>query len=146
IEMMADKQTLRIAAIADIHVKKTSQGLLQPLFAQVSEAADILLICGDLTDYGTIDEARVLVKEISSSLRVPSIGVLGNHDFESGNQSEIVKMMTEAGVVMLDGESHEIHGVGFAGVKGFGGGFGRRAIGSWGEDTIKLFVREGIDE
>ena len=143
---MADKETLRIAAVADIHVKKTSQGALQPLFSKATESADVLLLCGDLTDYGTVDEARILVKEISSSLRIPAIGVLGNHDFESGQQDDIVKLLTEAGVTMLDGESHEIRGVGFAGVKGFGGGFGRRAIGSWGEATIKQFVREGIDE
>jgi Icc-related predicted phosphoesterase len=144
---MAEKeQTLRIAAIADIHVKKTSQGMMQPIFAKVSESADVLLICGDLTDYGTIEEARILVKDIGASLRVPAIAVLGNHDFESGKQEEITKMLSDAGVTMLDGDSHEIRGVGFAGVKGFGGGFGRRAIGSWGEDTIKTFVREGIDE
>jgi Icc-related predicted phosphoesterase len=143
---MADKDTLRIAAIADIHVKKTSQGTMQPIFAKASELADVLLLCGDLTDYGTVEEAKNLAKDITSSLRVPSIGVLGNHDFESGQQDEVVKILTDAGVVMLDGDSHEIRGVGFAGVKGFGGGFGRRALGAWGEDTIKNFVREGIDE
>ena len=143
---MADKEFLRIAAVADIHVKKTSQGAMQPFFAKVSESADVLLMCGDLTDYGTVEEAQILAKDITTSLRVPAIGVLGNHDFESGKQDEIVKVMTDVGVVMLDGDSHEVRGVGFAGVKGFGGGFGRRAIGSWGEDTIKTFVREGIDE
>lgn len=143
---MAEKDTLRIAAVADIHVKKGSQGALQPFFAKVSESADVLLLCGDLTDYGTVEEAKILAKDISASLRVPTLAVLGNHDFESGMQDEVVKILTDAGVVILDGESHEIQGVGFAGVKGFGGGFGRRAIGSWGEDTIKLFVREGIDE
>jgi Icc-related predicted phosphoesterase len=143
---MADKETLRIAAVADIHVKKTSQGAMQPIFAKVSESADVLLMCGDLCDYGTIEEAKILARDITSSLRVPSIAVLGNHDFEGGQQDEIVRILTDAGVIILDGDSHEIHGVGFAGVKGFGGGFGRRAIGSWGEETIKLFVREGIDE
>ena len=143
---MAEKDTLRIAAMADIHTKKTSQGTLQPLFAKVTEAADVLLLCGDLTDYGTEEEAKILAKEISSSLRVPVIAVLGNHDFESGKQDEIVKILADVGVVMLDGDSHEVHGVGFAGVKGFGGGFGRRAIGSWGEAVIKMFVHEGIEE
>lgn len=143
---MADKEILRIAAVADIHVKKTSQTPMQALFAKVSDSADVLLICGDLTDYGTEEEARILAKDISSSLRVPAIGVLGNHDYESDKQDEIVKIMRDAGVTMLDGDSHEIRGVGFAGVKGFGGGFGRRAIGSWGEETIKTFVREGVEE
>jgi Icc-related predicted phosphoesterase len=140
------RDTLRIAAVADIHVKKTSQGSLQPVFAQASEAADVMLLCGDLTDYGTIEEAKILAKEITSALRIPAIGVLGNHDFESGHEKELVEILSDAGVVMLDGDSHELYGVGFAGVKGFAGGFGRRALGAWGEPIIKSFVHETINE
>jgi len=143
---MAEKDTLRIAAVADIHVKKNSTGELHPLFAKITESADVLLLCGDLTDYGSPEEAGVLVKEITSSLRIPAIGVLGNHDFEEGKQGEITKMLTNAGVQMLDGGATEIHGVGFAGVKGFGGGFGRRALGAWGEEILKRFVHETIEE
>jgi Icc-related predicted phosphoesterase len=140
------KETLRIAAVADIHVKKTGQGSLHPLFAAASEQADVLLLCGDLTDYGLVDEAKVLAKEITTSLRIPVIGILGNHDFESGKQDDVVRIMIDAGVTMLDGDSHEIEGVGFAGVKGFGGGFGRRQLSAWGEDIIKKFVHETIEE
>jgi len=140
------KERLRIAAVADIHVKKTGQESLQPLFAAVSSDADVILLCGDLTDYGLVEEAKNLAKEITASLRIPAIGVLGNHDFESGNAEEIVKILTGAGVTMLDGGSHEIEGVGFAGIKGFGGGFGRRQLGAWGEDIIKKFVHETIEE
>lgn len=140
------KDTIRIAAVADIHVKKTGTGVYQNLFSAVTNEADVLLLCGDLTDYGTIDEAKVLAKEITSSLRIPAIGVLGNHDLESGHADDIVKILSDAGVTMLDGDSHEVHGVGFAGVKGFGGGFGRRQLGAWGEDIIKKFVHETIDE
>jgi Icc-related predicted phosphoesterase len=143
---MAEKDTLRIAAIADIHVKKTSQGAMLELFAKVTQSADVLLICGDLTDYGAPEEARILAKDITAALRIPAIGVLGNHDFESGKQDEIVKILTDAGVTMLDGNSIEIEGVGFGGVKGFGGGFGRRALGAWGEEIIKQFVHETIEE
>ena len=143
---MADKETLRIAAVADIHVKKTSQGGMTDLFAKVTQSADVLLLCGDLTDYGAVEEARILAKDITAALRIPAIGVLGNHDFESGKQDEIVKILTDAGVTMLDGNSVEIEGVGFGGVKGFGGGFGRRALGAWGEDIIKQFVHETIEE
>lgn len=143
---MADKDTLRIAAVADIHVRKASQNAMQPLFTQISESSDVLLLCGDLTDFGTADEAKILAKDITTSLRVPCLAVLGNHDFESGTPDDVVKILTDAGVVLLDGDSHEIRGVGFAGVKGFGGGFGRRALGAWGEETIKLFVREGMEE
>jgi len=143
---MAEKETLRIAATADLHVKKTSAGLLQPLFAKVSETADVLLMCGDLTDYGAPEEAKILAREITSSLRIPVIAVLGNHDYETGKQDEIAKIMTDAGVTMLDGDAHEIHGVGFAGTKGFGGGFGRRSLGAWGEEILKKFVHETIEE
>jgi len=143
---MAEKETLRIAATADLHVKKTSAGLLQPLFAKVSETADVLLMCGDLTDYGAPEEAKILAREITSSLRIPVIAVLGNHDYETGKQDEIAKIMTDAGVTMLDGDAHEIQGVGFAGTKGFGGGFGRRSLGAWGEEILKKFVHETIEE
>ena len=143
---MADKDTLRIAAIADIHVKKTSQGAMQSIFSKVSESADVLLLCGDLTDYGLVEEAKVLAKDITAFLRIPSIGVLGNHDFESGKADEVVKIIAGAGVTMLDGDAHEIEGVGFAGIKGFGGGFGRRQLNAWGEEIIKKFVHETIEE
>jgi Icc-related predicted phosphoesterase len=140
------RDTLRIAAIADLHVKKSSAGTLQPLFAQISDSADVLLLCGDLTDFGTIDEGKILAKELTSSLRIPSLAVLGNHDFESGQEKELINILTDAGVVVLDGTSHEMDGVGFAGVKGFAGGFGRRALGAWGEKIIKDFVHETINE
>jgi len=140
------RESLRIAAIADIHVKKTSAGTLQPLFSKVNESADILLLCGDLTDFGTIDEGKILAKEITSALRIPSLAVLGNHDFESGQEKDLINVLTDAGVVVLDGTSYEMDGVGFAGVKGFAGGFGRRALGAWGEKIIKDFVHETINE
>ena len=143
---MTDRETLRIAAVADMHVKKHGQGSMQPLFAQATESADVLLLCGDLTDYGTIDEAKTLAREITSSLRIPVIGVLGNHDFESGKEKELVEILFDAGVTILDGDSIELHGVGFAGVKGFAGGFGRRALGAWGEKITKDFVHEAINE
>jgi Icc-related predicted phosphoesterase len=143
---LSGRETLRIAAVADIHVKKSAQGSLQPLFAEISESADVVLLCGDLTDYGHLEEGKVLAKEITSSLRIPSIAVLGNHDVETGNEQELVAMLNDAGVTVLDGDSIELHGVGFAGVKGFAGGFGRRALGAWGEKVIKDFVHEAINE
>jgi Icc-related predicted phosphoesterase len=143
---MMERDTLRIAAVADIHVKKSSAGALQPLFTKATESADVLLLCGDLTDYGTIEEAKILARDITSSLRIPAIAVLGNHDYESNQEKEVVQILTDAGVVVLDGDSYELHGVGFAGVKGFGGGFGRRSLGAWGEKIIKDFVHETINE
>jgi Icc-related predicted phosphoesterase len=140
------RETLRIGAVADIHVKKNSAGALQALFGRVSEEADILLMCGDLTDFGTAEEGKILAKEITTSLRIPSLAVLGNHDCESGHEAELIDILTDAGVVVLDGTSYEFEGVGFAGVKGFAGGFGRRALGAWGEKIIKDFVHEAINE
>jgi Icc-related predicted phosphoesterase len=140
------RETLRIGAVADIHVKKNSAGALQALFSRVSEEADILLMCGDLTDFGTAEEGKILAKEITTSLRIPSLAVLGNHDCESGHEAELIDILTDAGVVVLDGTSYEMDGVGFAGVKGFAGGFGRRALGAWGEKIIKDFVHEAINE
>jgi len=137
--------TVRLAAVGDVHCTKHSQGALQPIFATVSEHADVLVLCGDLCDYGLPEEAHILVRELSS-VRVPIVAVLGNHDFESGKQDEVTQILCEGGIQVLDGDAIEIKGVGFAGVKGFGGGFGARALGPWGENTIKAFVHEAIDE
>jgi len=142
---MTDKQAVRLAAVGDLHVKKTSQGTIAPLLAPVNEQADILLLCGDLTDYGLPEEAAILAKELSV-VRIPIVAVLGNHDFESGQQGEVCRILSEAGVRLLDGETCEIQGVGFAGAKGFVGGFGRSTLGAWGEPAIKRFVQEAIDE
>jgi Icc-related predicted phosphoesterase len=137
---------LRIAALGDIHVSKTSHNAFQSLFSQIGSSADVLLLCGDFTDYGLPEEARILAREMTTAMNIPVIAVLGNHDYESGQQDEIRKILIDAGVTVLDGEATEVHGVGFAGVKGFGGGFGRGALGPWGETAIKAFVQESIDE
>ena len=137
---------LRIAAMGDLHVSKNSQGAFQPLFGQISEDADVLLLCGDFTDYGLPEEARVLARELTAAMKIPVIAVLGNHDYEGGRPQEIRDILVDAGVSVLDGEATEVHGVGFAGVKGFAGGFGRGALGPWGEVAIKAFVQEAVDE
>ena len=145
---MADRPnrtTLRIAALADIHVTKGSQGSFQALFTHISANADVLVLCGDFTDYGLPDEARVLARELSA-VKLPIVAVLGNHDYEGGKPDEIRGVLVDAGVTVLDGEATEIHGVGFAGTKGFAGGFGRGALGPWGEPAIKRFVQEAVDE
>lgn len=141
---MADRP-VRIAAVGDLHCRKTSAGTLAPLLAPVNEHADVLLLCGDLTDYGTVEEAHVLAKELAV-VRVPMVGVLGNHDLEGGAQEQIVDVLQTAGVEILDGDATEVHGIGIAGVKGFVGGFGRGTLGPWGEPIVKRFVQEAIDE
>ena len=137
---------VRIAAMSDVHYGKTSHSALQSAFAQASEHSDVLVLCGDLTDYGFADEARILAKDIAASVRVPVVGILGNHDYESGEQDQVKQVLMDAGVSMLDGDTCEVQGVGFAGVKGFAGGFGRGALGPWGETIIKQFVHEAIAE
>jgi Icc-related predicted phosphoesterase len=136
---------VRIAMMADLHCTKTSQGAFQPLFAAIAESADVLLIAGDLTDYGLPEEARVLARELAA-LRIPGAAVLGNHDVESDKEGEVRQIITDAGVTVLDGDACELRGVGIAGIKGFGGGFGQRALGPWGEMIIKQFVHEAINE
>lgn len=143
--MTTTSTTVRVAALSDIHCTKTSRGALQPLFRQIGDSADALVLCGDLTDYGTAEEARVLVEELAP-LRIPVVAVLGNHDFEAGTPDEVTRILCDAGVNMLDGESCEAAGIGFAGVKGFAGGFGRRMLEPWGEAVIKQFVQEAVDE
>ncbi|HLW68330.1 MAG TPA: metallophosphoesterase [Gemmataceae bacterium] len=145
-EAAAGKAKVRLAGIADLHCTKTAQGSLQPWFAHVNERADVLMLCGDLTDHGLPDEARTLAKELTAAVRIPMVGVLGNHDYESGQQQEVEQILCDAGVHLLDGETFEAAGVGFAGVKGFAGGFDRRALEPWGEEIIKHFVRESIEE
>ena len=137
---------VRIAAMSDVHCGKETAGSLAPVFAQVAAQADVLVLCGDLTDYGLPDEAKLLVREMGGMTRIPIIAVLGNHDYEAGRHTEICDVLSEAGVRVLDGDSHEVLGVGFAGVKGFAGGFGRGALGPWGETAIKQFVHEAINE
>ena len=139
------KEVVRIAAVGDTHCKKTTQGELRNLFAEINDSADMLILCGDLTDYGLPEEAQIFVKELLP-VKIPIVGVLGNHDFESGKEQEVKQILIDAGVTILDGEAIEILGIGFAGTKGFAGGFGRGALGPWGEPAIKAFVNEAVQE
>lgn len=143
---MSMNRVVRVAAVGDIHYSKASQGALQSLFAEITERADVLVLAGDLTDFGLAEEAKILAKDLTSSLRIPAVGVLGNHDYEAGEEKEIASILGDAGLRILDGDTYEIHGVGFAGVRGFCGGFGRGALGAWGESVIKAFVHEAINE
>lgn len=138
-------KAIRLAAVGDLHFGRTTLSTLQPLLAQVVERADVFLICGDLTDSGHPEEARVVARELGA-LKIPTIAVLGNHDYESGKEEEVSRILCDAGVRVLNGDAYEMQGIGFAGVKGFAGGFGRRALGPWGEAAIKGFVREALDE
>lgn len=137
---------VRIAAIGDIHYSRKSQGALQHLFSRMAEGSDVILLCGDLTNTGLPEEARVLANDLKSSVRIPVIAVLGNHDYENGKWVEVQEVLFDAGITVLDGAAYEVHGIGFAGVKGFAGGFGGHALQPWGEETIKHFVQECVNE
>ena len=139
-------RTVRIAAVGDLHYSRASQGSLLPYLSRVHEDADILVLCGDLTDYGLAEEAAILTRDLQTAVRIPIVGVLGNHDYESDQAPEVMRILREGGVTLLDGDTTEINGVGFAGVKGFCGGFGRGVLGGWGEHAVKQFVNEAIAE
>jgi Icc-related predicted phosphoesterase len=142
---MAANDGVRLAAIADMHFGKTDTGTLQPLLAQIVQSADMLLIAGDLTDNGAPEEAQLLARELVS-VKIPVVAVLGNHDYHHGKPDEVRAILRDAGVKVLDGDACEVLGIGLAGVKGFAGGFDQRLLAAWGEEVVKQFVREAIDE
>src|SRR6202140_5451705 len=141
----APHKPMRIAATADLHFSASRHSVLHDQLSRVREEADVLVLAGDLTNYGQPDEMEPLLNVVVRS-RVPTVAVLGNHDYESGKQAELIRMMTAAGLKVLDGTAYERDGVGFAGTKGFVGGFGRGMLTAFGEPEIKPFVRSGIDE
>ena len=118
---------------------------MRGVLAHAVAEADVLLLCGDLLDHGLPEEARALAQALAVAA-IPTLAVLGNHDVESGRESEVVAILSDVGVHMLDGDSFEVGGLGIAGVKGFAGGFGAHALGAWGEAAIKAFVHEAIEE
>jgi Icc-related predicted phosphoesterase len=130
---------VKAAAIGDLHVTEDSNAPYRNLFEEISDQADVLLLCGDLTNFGKISEAEILGEDIRHC-SIPVLGVLGNHDYECGAHEEVARILHEAGMIVLDEQAHEIDGVGFAGVKGFIGGFGRGELAPFGEPEIKAFV------
>src|SRR6478672_9293829 len=125
--MAAGAKITRVAAVGDIHVRETDKGKWVDYFKEVSRKADILLICGDLTDTGDEAEAQILSDELRACT-IPVVAVLGNHDFEKGRHKLIRQALLKAGVHMLDGEAVVVGDIGFAGVKGFGGGFDKHML------------------
>lgn len=136
---------MRIAATADLHFNPQSYAKLQDQFERVRNEADLLILAGDLTNYGQPAEMEPLLN-VLVRLRIPTVVVLGNHDYESGKQEELCRMINSAGIKILDGTAYERDGVGFAGTKGFVGGFGRGMLTAFGEKEIKQFVQASIDE
>lgn len=141
------KDPVRVAAIGDVHCRRDSKGRLRPVFEQIADEADILLVCGDITWWGLAEGVSVFAEEAAPVLnKIPVLGVLGNHEFETEKAGELLRLLSDAGLIMLDGDSRKFHGIGFAGVKGFGGGFGRLAIQPLGERAVKQFADEAVIE
>jgi Icc-related predicted phosphoesterase len=136
---------MKVAAIGDLHVTENSVAPYRDMFAEISRSADVLVLCGDLTNFGKTSEAEILAEDIRSC-DIPVIGVLGNHDYECGQPEEVARILHEAGMAVLDEQAIQIDGVGFAGVKGFMGGYGRGELAPFGEPIAKAFVDEAMNE
>ncbi|HYC83774.1 MAG TPA: metallophosphoesterase [Chryseosolibacter sp.] len=143
--MPDEQKKTRIAAVGDIHIRENDKGKWAEYFKEVSKQADVLVICGDLTDTGDEGEAYVLAEELRAC-SVPVVAVLGNHDFEKGRHKLIRQIVQKENIHILDGEAVAIGDVGFAGVKGFGGGFDKHMLSMFGEGAMKAFVQEAVDE
>jgi len=128
-----------------LHFNPQSYAKLKDQFERVRDEADMLVLAGDLTNYGQPEEMEPLLN-VLVRLRIPAVAVLGNHDYESGKQEELFRMIVSAGIKILDGTAYERDGVGFAGTKGFVGGFGRGMLTAFGEPEIKQFVQASISE
>jgi Icc-related predicted phosphoesterase len=143
--MATEDGKLRVAAIGDLHVQENDTAPYRELFTEISGAADVLVLCGDLTNFGRTSEATILAEDIKSC-SIPVLGVLGNHDYECGQPEHVCEILHEAGMTVLDEQAVEIEGVGFAGVKGFMGGYGRGELAPFGEPIAKAFVDEVMNE
>ncbi|MEA3053807.1 MAG: hypothetical protein QOG72_2710 [Sphingomonadales bacterium] len=138
-------EAVTLAAIGDLHVSETCHSRYREMFEEISGAADVLALAGDLTNFGKVSEAEILAEDLRSCT-IPVVAVLGNHDYEEGVPDEVARILQQAGVIMLGEQATVIEGVGFAGAKGFIGGFGRGELGAFGEDAIKIFVDESRNE
>lgn len=138
-------EAFTVAAVGDLHVSETRNAGLRELFAEMSDKADAVVLCGDLTELGKAREAELLADDLRAC-SVPVIAVLGNHDFECGEVDNVRAILKGADMRLLDAQSCEVNGVAFVGIKGFMGGFGRRMLASFGEGAVRSFVAESVNE
>ncbi|HEX5776550.1 MAG TPA: metallophosphoesterase [Caulobacteraceae bacterium] len=143
--MTPSPDRITLAAMGDLHVGEDDRGRYREVFAEVSDQAHVLALCGDLTNFGSLREAENLAEDLRACT-IPVVGVLGNHDYECDQADGVARILHQAGVQLLNGEAYEIEGVGFAGCKGFIGGFGRNMLSAFGEPALKAFVQASIDE
>jgi Icc-related predicted phosphoesterase len=144
----SDMTGVRIAAVGDVHLGTDSAGTLRPALATLPERADLLLLAGDLTEHGSLEEARVVGAEFAD-LGVPVLAVLGNHDHHGDLQDQIADLLRDHGIIMLEGSAATVavggYTVGVAGTKGFGGGFTGRCISRFGERLMREFASHTVD-
>jgi len=143
--MEATNGKMRVAAVGDLHVQEHDSAPYRDMFTEIAGVADVVLLCGDLTNFGKTSEAEILAEDLRTC-SIPVLGVLGNHDFECGQPEKVAEILHDAGMTVLDEQAVEIDGVGFAGVKGFMGGYGRGELAPFGEPIAKMFVDEVMNE
>jgi Icc-related predicted phosphoesterase len=136
---------MRIAAVGDLHCRADTRRNLAVSLRGVDQEAELLLLAGDLTDHGTLEEAKWLAEELSQ-IKMEKCAVLGNHDYESGQEGVVRKTLCDAGVHVLDGEPWALNDLGIAGIKGFAGGFEHAQLQRFGETALKAFVDACIEE
>jgi Icc-related predicted phosphoesterase len=136
---------MRIAAAADVHAREGQVERIEEMFGNVHTEADVLVLAGDLTDHGRPAEVETLLQGLHC-VEVPIIAVLGNHDHEAGWTADLRRMLTAGGIHLLERASLVLDDVGFAGAKGFAGGFANRLVRGFGEDALKAFVSESVVE
>ena len=134
---------IRVAAVGDVHFAPDAAGTLRPHLQELGQQADALLLAGDLTRIGRAEEAEALAAELDC-VEVPMLAVLGNHDYHGEQDAEITRLLSEAGVRVLEGDAEivDIDGarLGVAGTKGFGGGFAGACGTAFGETVMKQFI------
>lgn len=135
---------IRIAAVGDLHLTVHGRGKIRPQFEGLNDEADLLLLAGDLTNWGKVEEAELLVEELSD-ITLPRVAILGNHDYHSENPERVRSILEEAGIQVLENESTVLRigdeTVGIVGGKGFGGGFGTTCLSPFGEREIRDFLK-----
>ena len=136
---------MRIAAVGDLHCRADTRRNVAVALRGVDQEAEVLLLAGDLTDHGTAEEAAWLADDLGQ-IKMEKCAVLGNHDYEGGQQDEVRRLLSQAGVHVLDGDPWAVNDLGVAGVKGFAGGFEQSQLQKFGEEAIKSFVNACIEE
>ena len=85
--------SLTVAAIGDLHVTDQQEHKYRDLFAEISDKADVLALCGDLTNFGKTREAEILAEDLRAC-SIPIVAVLGNHDHECRSEEHTSELQS----------------------------------------------------